>query len=135
MTKEQLINLYETDKDLLNIYHIEAPNTAEVCAERTLADLKDSNVEIHLINKNNEIIGYYGIEKNGWINNLTGFFLKPEFRTKENIIDFWNKVDNNFDRDYYIGVYPKNIRVIEFLNKKTKEKYESNGCIFFKVRR
>lgn len=135
MNKEQLAELFSTDKELLSTYHILAPNTAEICAERTLNDLKEANVEIHLIEQDNEVIGYYGIEKNGWINNLTGFFLKPDFRTKEHITDFWNKVDNNFDRDYYIGIYPHNTRAIEFLNKKTTTKYESNDCVVFKVGR
>ena len=69
MNKEQLAELFSTDKELLSIYHILAPNTAEICAERTLNDLKEANVEIHLIEQDNEVIGYYGIEKNGWINN------------------------------------------------------------------
>jgi N-acetylglutamate synthase-like GNAT family acetyltransferase len=135
MNKELLTELFSTDKELLSTYHILAPSTAEICAERTLNDLKENNVEIHLIEQDNKVIGYYGIEKDGWVNNLTGFFLKPEFRTKENIVNFWNKIENNFDKDYYIGVYAKNTRAIEFLNKKTTTKYESDDIVVFKVGR
>lgn len=135
MNKQNLTDLFSTDSDLLCKYHVLAPNTAEVCAERTLNDMKEANVIIHLIEKNDEIIGFYGIEKNKLYNNLTGFFLKPKYRTKEHITDFWNKVDANFDKDYYVGVYSKNTRAIEFLSKKTTTKYEHKDIVVFKVGR
>lgn len=134
MTKEILTELLATDKDLLSIYHIEAPNTVEVCVNRTFNDLQDAKVEVILIKENEEVIGYYGIEK-GIYNNLTGFFLKPNFRTKEQIIKFWNEIDKNFDKDYFVGIYKKNIPAIKFLKKKSTTIYEHNNVVVFKVRR
>jgi hypothetical protein len=135
MNKEQLTELFNTDPELLSTYHILAPNSAEVCAEKTLGDMNEANVDIHLVKKNEEIIGFYGIEKNELYNNLTGFFLKPEYRTKENVTELWNKIDENFDKDYYVGVFSKNTRAIEFLSKKTQTKYEHNNVVVFKVGR
>ena len=132
MNQELLTKLFSTDSELLSKYHILAPNSAEVCAERTFKDLQDSKVVVHLIEQNGEVIGYYGIEGTAF---LTGFFLTPENRNKEMIHYFWNKVDSSFKKDYFIGVYPKNTRAIDFLNKKTTIKYEVNNAVFFKVRR
>ena len=135
MNKELLTELFSTDTDLLSTYHILAPNTAEVCAERTMNDLIKYNVDIHLIKQNTEVIGYYGIEKKEGLEYLTGFFLKPEHRTKKHITDFWNIVDSSFNSDYFACVFDKNTRAIEFLNKKTTTKYEIDNIVLFKVGR
>lgn len=133
MDKELLTKLFRTDSELLSKYHILAPNSAEVCAERTLKDLNDSNVEIHLIKQNNEVIGYYGIEGSSF---LTGFFLTPEFRTPAVVELFWGRVEQHFEKDYFVGLYTKNTRAIKFMNKKTTDKYETkNDIVLFKVRR
>jgi len=133
MTKELLAKLFSTDSDLLSKYHILAPNSAEVCAERTFKDLQDSKVVVHLIEQNGEVIGYYGIEGTAF---LTGFFLTPENRTSSMIELFWRRVEKHFDKDYFVGLYTKNTRAIDFMNKKTTEKYETkNDVVLFKVRR
>lgn len=132
MNKELLTKLFATDSDLLSKYHILAPNSAEVCAERTFNDLINADVKIHLIEKNNEVIGYYGIEGVAF---LTGFFLKPEHRNKEMIHYFWNKVDSHFNKDYFVGLYTRNTRAIDFVNKKAISKYELDGSVFLKIRR
>lgn len=135
MNKEILTELFSTDPDLLSKYHIIAPNSAEACAEKTLNDLADCNVEVHLIKENDEIIGYYGLENKDGMGSLTGFFLKPEYRTKEHITKFWKEVDSHFDKDYFIGVFARNTRVIEFLKKKTTMKYEIDNVVLFRVGR
>ena len=132
MNKELMTKLFSTDKDLLDTYHILAPNSAEVCAEKTLKDLQDSNVEIHLIEKNNEVIGYYGIEGNAF---LTGFFLTPENRDAATIELFWKKVEKHFKKDYLVALYAKNTRAINFMNKKTQHKHVINDVVLFTVRR
>lgn len=134
MNKELLTELFSTDKELLSIYHIEAPNSAEVCAERTFKDLVDSNVEIHLIEKEDKVIGYYGIEKSP-MQCLTGFFLTPENRSSAQIKDLWYKVEQHFESDYFVGLYDRNTRAINFMNKKTDTKYEFNNIVLFKVKR
>jgi len=131
MNKELLIELFSTDDDLLNKYHISAPNSVEVCAERTLDDLNGSAV--YLFERDSNLIGYYGISGSS----LTGFFITPENRNKEVISAFWNEVESKFTKDYYCGLYNKNTRAIEFIRKKSIEEYpvkEWDG-IFFKIKR
>ena len=132
MTKELLAKLFSTDKDLLEKYHLLAPNSAEVCAEKTMEDLEASKCKIHLIKHNNEVIGYYGIEGTAF---LTGFFLTPEHRNKSTIDLFWKIVDAEFNKDYFVGLYKKNTRAIDFMNKKTDIKYDTKDTVLFKVRR
>lgn len=133
MNQELLTKLFATDPELLSKYHILAPNSAEVCAERTFKDLQDSKVVVHLIEQNGEVIGYYGIEGTAF---LTGFFLTPENRTPAMIELFWGKVNKHFNKDYFVGLYTKNTRAIKFMNKKTTEKYETKSdIVLFKVRR
>ncbi len=131
MNKELMTELFSTDDDLLKVYHILAPNTAEICAERTLSDLVGSS--IFLFERDSRIIGYYGIQGT----TLTGFFIKPEDRNKEIISEFWNEVQSNFTKDYYCGLYNRNTRAIKFIRKKSIEEYpikELDG-IFFKIKR
>lgn len=132
MTKELLTELFATDSELLSKYHILAPNSAEVCAERTFTDLINADIKIHLIEKNNEVIGYYGIEGSSF---LTGFFIKPTHRNKETIERFWKQVDSHFNKDYFVGLHSKNTRAIDFINKKSIIKYELDGSVFLKIRR
>ena len=54
MNKELMTKLFSTDQVLLDSFHILAPNSAEVCAERTFKDLEDNKVTTYLIRKNNE---------------------------------------------------------------------------------
>jgi len=135
MNKELMIELLSTDEDLLSTYHILAPNSAQVCAERTVADLKKANAYVYTLENEEETIGYYGIEHGLSVDFLTGFFIKPKYRTKERITDFWKEVEGHFNKDFYVGVHIKNTRAIEFLNKKTNEQYGSEDCVFFKVKR
>lgn len=131
MNKELLTELFNTDKELLSTYHILAPNSAEVCAERTLDDLKGSYV--YSFEKDDEVIGYYGI--NGL--SLTGFFIKPSNRNKETITKFWNEIESNFTKDYYCGLYNRNTRAIKFIRQKSIEEFPipTWDGTFFKIKR
>lgn len=132
MNKELMVSLFTTDKELLNTYHIESPASAEVCAERTFSDMKKAGCKVHLIEKNNEVIGFYGIEGKNF---LTGFFLTPENRNTSTIDLFWKKVESHFDKDYHIGIYKKNTRAEKFLERKTNIKHEIQDIVLFTVKR
>lgn len=131
MNKELLTELFKTDEELLSKYHVLAPNSADICAERTLNDLNGS--EIHLVKRDENVIGYYGI--NG--TQLTGFFITPDMRNSSIIGEFWNEIESNFEKDYFCGLYNKNTRAIEFIRKKQVEEYpvEQFDGIFFKIKR
>jgi hypothetical protein len=131
MNKELLTELFSTDKDLLSIYHIEAPNSAEVCAERTLKDIEGS--DIFLFKNEDKVIGYYGIKGS----QLAGFFITPENRNKQVMSKFWTEIENKFTKDFYCGLYTKNTRAINFIRKQSTEEFpvtSSNG-VFFRIKR
>lgn len=129
MNKELMTELFNTDMELLSTYHVLAPNSAEVCAERTISDLKDCYV--YTYEKNGQIIGYYGIKGS----QVAGFFITPENRNKEVITEFWNEVESHFHKEYYCGLYNKNTRAINFIRKMNIEEFPvpSYDGIFFKV--
>ena len=133
MNKELMTKLFSTDQVLLDSFHILAPNSAEVCAERTFKDLEDNKVTTYLIRKNNEVIGYYGIEGSAF---LTGFFLTPENRDRATIELLWKKIESHFPNNFMTCLYTKNTRAIDFMNKKTTEMYKvGDDVVLFTVRR
>ncbi len=114
---------FETDNDLLNIYHIDAPSTADKCAERTARDLKDTQADFcfYVLTDGNNEVGFYGTESCKTEKFLTSFFIRPEYRKESFIKDFWDNVKSSIgDTAYYTGVYTKNTRAINFLKKKGK---------------
>ena len=133
MNKELMTKLFSTDKALLESFHIIAPNSAENCAARTFKDLEDNNVVTYLIEKNNEVIGYYGIEGSAF---LTGFFLTPENRDRATIDLMWKKIESHFPGNFLTCLYTKNTRAIDFMTKKTPEMHKvGNDVVLFTVRR
>lgn len=132
MDKDLLTQFFKEDSELLNKYHISAPNTAENCAERTLNDLKEANVETYLFTIDNEIIGYYGIESKVF---LTGFFIKPAHRNKRIITEFWNQVSSNFKGDFYAALYIKNTRAMDFLRKQSITETVVDDAVLFRIKR
>lgn len=131
MEREELIELFKSDTDLLSKYHILAPNSAEVCSQRTIEDLNGS--EIFKFEKDGKLIGYFGIKGSC----LTGFFVSPENRNFKTLSEFWKEIESKFTKDYYCGLYIKNTRAIEFIRKKAIQEFpiESHDGIFFKIKR
>jgi predicted acetyltransferase len=134
--KELLKDCFATDSDLINTWHIEAGTDLDTCVNRTYNDLQKHNVMVFVLEEYNKIIGYFGIEDATDYNMgyfMTGFFIKPEYRTKKMIKKFWDIIDNTFTGVYSVGVFKKNIPAIEFLKRKTDliiEVPEVNGLYF-----
>lgn len=130
MDKQLLIEFFSKDSELFEQYHILAPNSAEVCAERTLKDIENS--KIYLLKKEDKVIGYYGIDGIS----LTGFFIVPEERNPDTINLFWKEVKEKFNGDFYCGLYNRNTRAINFVRKQTIiQEYPVEQGIFFKIKR
>lgn len=121
---------FESDPELIEKWHIEAGSSLENCINRTFNDLNKFNVTFYKLNIDNKLVGYFGVEGNSF---LTGFFLKPEFRTKKYILEFWNIVDSKFDNSYMIGIFQKNQRASAFLRKKASSFFEYDQAIYFIV--
>ena len=113
-----IMECFSTDQPLLEIWHINAPDSLENCVSRTVKDLQSLEVTVYKLIHNNELVGYFGQEE---VNNslyLTGFFLKPAYRNKEMIALFWEIITKEFNNEtFYAAVYKKNTRAINFLLK------------------
>lgn len=116
--KDYLTECFATDKDLIQKWHIESGTDLETCVNRTFNDLQENNVKFFVLLENNHLIGYFGKELNNNSLYLTGFFIKPEFRTKENIRKFWDCINTEFmGGTFFCGVYKKNIPALNFLRR------------------
>ena len=121
---------FKTDQELLNKWHIESGNGLENCVIRTYNDLINANVKVYSLKENNNLIGFFGIEESTY---LSGFFIKPEYRKKEYITQFWNIVNKEFNnKKFYSGIYKKNNKAYNFLLKNNgKIAFELPDAVFF----
>ncbi len=130
--KEFLFECFGTDPELIEKWHIESGTNLETCVERTFKDLQNNKVKFYILIDNNNLIGYFGKEENNNSLYLTGFFIKPEFRTKEIVKKFWNCVNTEFMGDtFYCGIYKKNEPAYNFLLKNEGIKvWEQDNSVF-----
>jgi hypothetical protein len=132
--KHIIYDCFSTDKDLIEKWHIESGSTLENCTNRTYNDMKDLDLKFNTIYKEDKLLGYFGKEKFNNMNFLTGFFIKPEYRNKDNIKEFWNIVNNTFENKlFYAGLYNKNVPAINFLTRnggKELNKVGDFGVVF-----
>lgn len=127
--RELLTKFYSSDKDLISIHHVLAGSSLEECIEKTYNDLL--NVEISYLKENDEIIGYYGLEKGKYCNFLVGFFIMPENRKNTR---FWEEIESNLPENTYCGLFSNNKRAIRFLEKKGYSKVYSLKDTVFKIK-
>ena len=128
------MDLFSTDKDLIEKYHIEAPASVYQCAIRTLQDLSDANVSLYSMLDDGEIVGYIGEEcLENSVKGLSGFFIVPVKRTKSFIIKFWDAVKRIMGDIVLCGLYVKNTRAISFIEKVCSDIFKHNDKVIFKI--
>lgn len=131
--KNIITDCFATDPELLEKWHICSPASLEHCVENTINALKQNQVSVYKLTINEKVIGYFGQE---YFNNqgyLTGFFIKPEYRTKEYILEFWNILNHEFNnKPYYCGIYKINTPALKFLQRAggIQAWENSNGSVF-----
>lgn len=127
-------NCFETDNDLLSKWHIESPSDLDTCVKRTVDDLKEANrFKFYSITEGAEIAGFFGVESVGVLPFLTGFFLKPKYRTKIGKEIFWNLVKENIGDNFMSAIHPKNTRADKFLSKQKHSRRETEEYIIFNI--
>lgn len=110
---------YESDKELLDKYHVLAPTTLENAVKNT-RDVFMSTLGVFQMKKvlyGDDFAGYYGIERFEDRFGITGFFVMPKYRNKEFLSTFVSLIKSEFNGDIYCGVYDHNARAINFLLK------------------
>lgn len=113
--------LYLTDQDLLDKYHVLAPTTYEEAVKDTIETLAYSvlatNYEMWQIRIEEKLVAYFGIEYMNGVSLLTGYFILPEYRNAEFIPKFFSIIKSKMPRTFFTALYEKNKRAINFLKK------------------
>lgn len=122
LTLETLETLFAEDKELCDQHHIIAPASPRECALRTLTDLQQApGFSSYLVFIENNLIGYFGLQRLVEGNFLTGFFISPAVRRRPVVKAFWSIITNEFKGlPFACGVYAKNTRAVSFLEKSGK---------------
>lgn len=117
--ENMIFDCYKTDSELLEKYHVLAPNLLENCVKDTVMCFKVSlnqyNLVIYKIYDNDIFCGYFGISEYLGLKELCGFFIMPEYRTDGFKIVWLRYLMSKFDNHIVCGLYSKNIRGIKFL--------------------
>ncbi len=137
-------NHYETvkecfadDEELLNKHHIKAGKGLDICVKDTVEVLSNNthHLKFYSIFLKNTRIGFFGTEEDyGDFRFLTTFCIKPEYRNKENINEFWENIKKYFYLyNFYTSLYAKNKRAVNFCLKKGEiiKTFSHNNSVAF----
>lgn len=120
ISKFELRNLveiaYRGDDDLLLHYWGDGFNLEEAVNE-TMFMISEVGKEVEM--------SYYAVvcddEEIGYVckipNNLYSFGININYRTKDNLIEFWDRVKEVMGEGFICMLYPQNTRAINFLKK------------------
>lgn len=132
-----LVELFATDSELVNQWHIAAGQGLAACAQKTASDLIELNCQVYKLTLNDEAVGYFAHEKANNEDFLTGFFLKPSMRTSEHKAAFFKVIKETINRPtFFAGVYSKNVPAVKFLQKHatSAREYKCAGAVMFTLK-
>lgn len=113
--------LYPTDPELLEKYHVLAPTDIESAVKDTVdafkTEQRSSNFEMWEIREDEKLVAYFGISHLLKISLMTGYFVLPEYRNKEFFPKFFSIVKSKMPRTWFTAPYKKNTRAVKFLKK------------------
>lgn len=114
--RESINECFDTDRELLERWHIAAPASLITCVDRTMRDVGqfDDTFKFYPFYEESELAGYWGTEFGNYINLI---FVKPTFRHADFMKRFWAKVQASLDSPFTTAVYSKNKPAIEFYEK------------------
>lgn len=117
-TYDVIYNCYQEDKELTEKYHILAGKSCEELAKHNADDLLVYGGNFYTIKNDNEVIGFFGHTQVQFLEYLSIFFVKPNFRKKEYISQIWKLINDNFNNKPFITfTYKKNIPANHFFQK------------------
>lgn len=124
---------FEGDNDLLKKYHI-SPGDLEHCVEHTMNFIKENyeyygeDMNIFVVLMDTKVIGYTITIKNEKApNELYSFGINIKYRKKDILKGWIEKVKEFLGNHYYIVLWSKNTRAIDF--------FEKNGCVVDRERK
>ena len=116
--KPIIAECYAGDEALINKWHQVAGSGLQSCVDKEFSDLRSVNVEFYRVTEGETLIGYFCKEEIQGFDALTGFFLMPSFRTNEMKLQFWQLVESNFNRPFFVGLYEKNLPAKKYIESK-----------------
>lgn len=126
---------YRGDSDLLDKYWGDDFSLEEAVNETMWMInevAKEAPMEYFAVLKDDEEIGYVCKIPN----NLYSFGININYRTKDNLIEFWEKVKEVMEDGFICMLFPQNVRAIKFLKKMGMvevEGVENNCTVLLKV--
>lgn len=136
---DTIIECYKTDEKLLSTYHAIAPCSLEEASKHTIDTLLDiANVNKYAmfrVEYDGELMGYYGLEVLpiqgiGKMQMVTGFFLKPKFRSDIFKKMFVSEIRSKFPQEKFMTVIlSKNERALRFFMNQGAEVLLKNKAL------
>jgi hypothetical protein len=109
---------YSEDSGLIEKWHIVSGTGLENCVLDTEKVLREDNGSFLVVQKDNELVGYFGESINSGFPFLSTIFVRPKYRKKEYMIEFWDLIKKYFNNEHFItGVYKKNVPANKFYEK------------------
>lgn len=117
LISDRLKSFYAEDPELIEKYHQCAGKSLQECVDKTAKIiLGDTGTSLFIVkNENGVEVGYYteiDLHDNRFV---MSYFVRPEFRKKQILIEFWNLVGKK--GIFYTSVSEKNTRAAEHLKK------------------
>ena len=110
--------VFESDNDLIEKYHIKAGEGLKACINHTakrLLECKDL-LFYELDDEDGNFVGYFGLEPQDKFTVLSTFGILNEYRNKETSIAFWKTVLAMVG-ELVCGLYTRNTRAINWILK------------------
>lgn len=122
LTYDLIESNFKLDKDLIKKYHIEEGNCYKTASKRTYNDLlkADKSFKLYGVFFKEDLLGFFGTEFNNYVNTI---FVKPIYRNKEYMKNFFSLIKETVGDKFYTALYNKNTRAIDF--------YKKNGGVVF----
>ena len=129
--EEVIRELYATDPELIDKYHVLAPTDFESAVKDTVEAFKTeqrlSNFEMWEIREAGKLVAYFGISYLLKMSLMTGYFVLPQYRNSEFFPKFFSIIKSKMPRTWFTAPYKKNTRAIKFLKKNN---FVEDGQIF-----
>lgn len=124
--EESVRECFATDRDLLKRWHVEAPANLEKCVARTVTDIDQAGDDfrffrVFIKNRIRSVLaGYWGTEGSNYLNLI---FVKPKYRNRWFMRDFWDAIQASLESPFRTVIYAKNEQAITFyMNRGSKVK-------------
>lgn len=135
--KHVLYECFATDQQLLDKFHVAAGSGLEGCVKRTMDDFSScEHLQFYKIMDGKTLVGYAGKEIHSEFGSfLTGFFIKPSYRSRPHVKEFWKLVKALMnDGCFFVALHTHNTRAINFIEKAGAERvkeYENEQNVLY----